>query len=188
MAGRRRLRGHQPDARRLTGLGVEQFQEFGIINRGGALFVDHMQYEAMPALGEARELLFAQGEPPLCGAPFGYLFIGYDGRYYLCCSDWIKEAPMGSVFDGSLLDITRRKLEHISSREPVCKTCNLDPINMLTEALEAGDDEAARQRFVAASDNQSRAIRNVLEQLIPGVTADLPTEDRPKRLIPVTSL
>ena len=46
----------------------------------------------------------------MCGAPFGYLFIGYDGQYYLCCSDWKKETPMGSVFDESFLSVTEKKL------------------------------------------------------------------------------
>lgn len=94
---------------------------------------------------------------------------------------------MGSVFDGSLLEITRRKLEHVTSREPVCKTCNLDPVNMVTEALHAGDAPAAVAAMVEGSHAQSAAIRGKLEQLLPGVTQGLPTEERPRRLIPVSS-
>ena len=79
---------------------------------------------------------------PLCGAPFGYLFVGYDGQYYLCCSDWEKQAPLGSVFDKSFVDVAQAKLDLVVSRDPVCRTCNLDPINRLTEELraEAGGD------------------------------------------------
>jgi hypothetical protein len=51
----------------------------------------------------------------LCGAPFAYLFIGYDGQYYLCCSDWKKETPMGSVFDESFHSVTAKKLAYLQS-------------------------------------------------------------------------
>ncbi len=34
-----------------------------------------------------------------------------------------------------------------SRREPVCKTCNLDPLNMLTEELRAFDDGDVRRRL-----------------------------------------
>ena len=84
------------------------------MNRGGALFVDHMQFEAYPELAEARALRRAARRDPLCGAPFGYLFIGYDGQYYLCCSDWKKETPMGSVFDESFHSVTAKKLAYVA--------------------------------------------------------------------------
>jgi hypothetical protein len=44
---------------------------------------------------------------------------------------------MGSVFDESFLSVTATKLQHVASRELVCKTCNLDPLNGLTEELRA---------------------------------------------------
>ncbi len=117
--------------------GIRDFYSYSVINRGGALFVEHMQFEAYQELARAREQLHDGGKQPLCGAPWGYLFIGYDGNYYLCCSDWRKQAGLGSVFDYSFLQITRRKLAMVTSREPVCKTCNHDPINILTEELRA---------------------------------------------------
>jgi hypothetical protein len=123
--------------------GIISFYEYGVINRGGALFVDHMQFEALPQLETARARLSTNGSTPICGAPFGYLFVGYDGQYYLCCSDWKKETPMGSVFDESFLSVTRKKLEYVVTREPVCKTCNLDPLNRLTDELRAIDDGLA---------------------------------------------
>ena len=114
------------------------------MNRGGSLFVDHMQYEHYPELAEARASLAAAVGTPLCGAPFGYLFVGYDGQYYLCCSDWEKQAPLGSVFDKSFVDVAQAKLDLVVSRDPVCRTCNLDPINRLTEELRAeAEGEAA---------------------------------------------
>jgi len=92
---------------------------------------------------QARTDLTEGGSQPLCGAPWGFLFVGYDGNYYLCCSDWRKQASLGSVFDHSFLQVTRQKLEMVVSREPVCKTCNHDPINMLTEELKAMNEGKA---------------------------------------------
>lgn len=117
--------------------GIRHFHSYSVINRGGALFVEHMQFEQYTEMVQARNQLTEGGAQPLCGAPWGFLFIGYDGNYYLCCSDWRKQASLGSVFDYSFLQVTRQKLEMVVSREPVCKTCNHDPTNMLTETLRA---------------------------------------------------
>jgi MoaA/NifB/PqqE/SkfB family radical SAM enzyme len=179
--------------------GITRFQEFDIINRGGALFVDHMQFESLPQLEQARRKFLDQEEIPLCGAPFGYLFVGYDGQYYLCCSDWKKEVPLGSVFDTSFLDVTRQKLHHVATREPVCKTCNLDPINLITDELRALDegeldgldlDGPDLDELVQRMVDGSREIRSVLERLQPGVTGDVVDEARRRarrRTIPVTA-
>lgn len=118
--------------------GLKNFHSYSVINRGGALFVEHMQYEEQYAeMVRARQELTEGGVKPLCGAPWGFLFIGYDGNYYLCCSDWRKQASLGSVFDYSFLQVSRQKLAMVTSREPVCKTCNHDPINILSDELVA---------------------------------------------------
>jgi MoaA/NifB/PqqE/SkfB family radical SAM enzyme len=185
---------HQSEMKELWNqYGIDLFTEFEIMNRGGALFVDHMQYESYPELHEARRMLDERGSVPLCGAPFGYLFIGYDGQYYLCCSDWKKDVPFGSVFDSSFADIIRPKLEAVVTREPICKTCNLDPINMLADQLRAvGDgDPGAKDPNAYADDivTVGTSIVEALEKIAPGVTQGLdevdPTPSR--KLIPVSS-
>ena len=130
---------------------------------------------------------------PICGTPFAFLFVGYDGKYYLCCSDWKKEVSFGTVFDGSFLDITAAKLRYVRERGPVCRTCNLDPVNALTDALRADADGATlgageRDKLIADLDQQSTGVMGVIEKLIPGVTADDPRPVSPtRRLIPITS-
>jgi Iron-sulfur cluster-binding domain len=91
--------------------------------RGGALFVDHMQDATFPELAEARAMFKDRDAVAMCYARLFFLFVVYDGQYYLCCSDWNKDVPLGSVFDKTFLEITRDKLEHAVSREPICKTC-----------------------------------------------------------------
>lgn len=136
--------------------GAKNFHSYSVINRGGALFVEHMQFEQYTEMVQARNRLTEGGAQPLCGAPWGFLFVGYDGNYYLCCSDWRKQASLGSVFDASFLQISRQKLAMVVSREPVCKTCNHDPINMLTETLRAvGQGQATP----AEADELTRSLR-----------------------------
>jgi MoaA/NifB/PqqE/SkfB family radical SAM enzyme len=149
--------------------GIEHFLPFSVMNRGGALFVDHMQYETFTELDEARSLFEARGEVPVCAAPFVFLFIGYDGQYYLCCSDWKKEAPMGSVFERSFNEVIGPKLQHVLSREPVCKTCNHDPLNRMAEVMRDAKSGAADQAQVdavmediSANDLHARRIVEVL--------------------------
>ena len=115
-----------------------------------------MQYERFAELAEAEQLLRSgrrgaavrRARSPTCSS-------GYDGKYYLCCSDWEKQAPMGTVFDGSFLDVTAAKLRHMIDRQAVCKTCNLDPINKLTEALQ---EHTAGSMDRAAVDQLRRVV------------------------------
>jgi MoaA/NifB/PqqE/SkfB family radical SAM enzyme len=149
--------------------GIQAFMEFEIMNRGGTLFVDHMQFDAYPQLEEARAILAARSAEPACVVPFVYLFIGYDGQYYLCCSDWKKEVPLGSVFDTSFVAVTQQKLAHVTSREPICKNCNHDPINRLTaelRAMEDGEaDEASREALIKELMENTQTMRGVLDKL-----------------------
>jgi hypothetical protein len=147
-----------------------------------------MQFETYPQLAKAREMLASRGaDIPLCGAPFGYLFIGYDGQYYLCCSDWKKETPMGSVFDESFRSVTEKKLSYVVTRSPVCKTCNHDPINRLTETLKAVDDgtaePGARDAMLETILSDNRYVHEVIEKLGASVPDHSPSATR--RRIPI---
>lgn len=168
--------------------GVEDAISYSVMNRGGSLFVDHMQYGVYPELAKAQELLGDAMGTALCGAPFGYIFVGYDAQYYLCCSDWEKRAPLGSIFDNSFLDVVRQKLDHVVSRQPVCAGCNLDPVNRLTEELRAearGDvPEGSSQQMIdrIAADNE--IVWGCLNQLGVHELPPVPVE-APRRLIPI---
>lgn len=159
--------------------GLNNCHSYEVMNRGGSLFVDHMQYETFDELEEAKRLLTEQVGSPLCGAPFLYLFIGYDGKYYLCCSDWEKQAPMGHVTDLSFLDVTSAKLDHLVTRDPVCRTCNFDPINRLTEVLRAerqghapqGSGDQVLAELVATNNGITSGIRDLGHSVPPAPKA-----------------
>lgn len=138
----RRDRGHVAEMERYwRALGFVHFATFDIMNRGGALFVDHMQYETRPELAVAERMISDRGGQAMCAVPFFSTFVGYDGNVYLCCSDWKKEAPVASVFDDDVLALGP-KLDLVAGREPVCKTCNLDPLNHLADEIRARDEGA----------------------------------------------
>jgi MoaA/NifB/PqqE/SkfB family radical SAM enzyme len=168
--------------------GIDQAVTYEIMNRGGSLFVDHMQYEHYPELADARARLRAAVGTPLCGAPFGYLFVGYDGQYYLCCSDWEKQTPMGSIFEKSLVDVAKAKLDLVVSRDPVCRTCNLDPINRLTEELRAearGDvPPGSADQVLARITAGNAVVEGALQKLGLEVSVAPPA----RRLIPVRAV
>jgi MoaA/NifB/PqqE/SkfB family radical SAM enzyme len=178
------------------GFGIHQFMEFEIMNRGGALFVDHMQYSQYPERPEAIEMLHERTGPhAVCSVPFSSCFIGYDGNFYLCCSDWKKEAPVGNVFDSSPYDVMEPKLVHVMSGEPVCKTCNLDPINRMTDmlrGLNAGEGSPEdRDKLVEFLAKSSNDIVEGLEKLLPGISqraqATVDEQQRKRKLIPITT-
>jgi MoaA/NifB/PqqE/SkfB family radical SAM enzyme len=183
----RRDREHVARMREFWGArGVTLFQDFEIMNRGGALYVDHMQYETYPQLAEAKHTLAARGGTPLCGAPFGYLFIGWDGQYYLCCSDWKKEVPLGSVFEKSFVDVVEPKLRYIRERGHLCATCNLDPTNRLTDELRARDEGEVHADVETLTDqlvHDTEFVRDMVDQLVPGALETAPTR---RRSIPLT--
>jgi MoaA/NifB/PqqE/SkfB family radical SAM enzyme len=198
LVNHRQDRAHLDDMRRYwADQGLQAFMEYEIMNRGGALFVDHMQFDALPQLAEAKALLEATGTEALCPTPFVYLFIGYDGQYYLCCSDWKKEVPLGSVFDVSFTDVMVAKLSHVRSRRPVCLTCNFDPLNQVTEALRARDAGEPAERDVDAVIEGVRRQTAFSLKEIEALTGQRPPPPPPpgtseatqrRRQIPVTAI
>ena len=172
-----------------TSRGISNFLPFEIMNRGGALFVDEMQYATFAERADAVAMLDARDVQPICSVPFVLLFIGYDGQYYLCCSDWKKEVALGSVFDTSFVAITQAKLQHVSTGDPICKSCNHDPVNRLTDALRANtetgvNDTRAIETLIdgiVENDATGRAVAAILEPLEPQYRSASGS-----RLIPVT--
>ena len=143
------------------------------------------------------DLLQANDIQPVCPTPFSSLFVGYDGQYYLCCSDWKKEVPLGSVADVAFADVVLAKLAHTRDRGLVCRTCNLDPLNRLVEVMRARD---AGEVDPADVDQELEKIRGFTEYSLdhvevltgspaPARSADgLPANGRSaRRTIPVTA-
>lgn len=171
---------------------------FGLINRGGSLEVG-WQREVFRAFGdEAEKRLERAGETPRCGIPFLYPFVGYDGHYYLCSSDWRKEVDLGSVFDRALVDLFEEKAERTRSRTPICRGCTHEPTNAM--ALSLAHAAAGRStdtfgtfhgEFSARPELMERGFAR-MSSCVSAMAADLPRSSPDgssprRRLIPVRS-
>jgi MoaA/NifB/PqqE/SkfB family radical SAM enzyme len=175
--------------------GVDHFLRLDLLNRAGTLEYDDMDYQRFPQQQEARERLAATGTPHACHAPFQFPFIGYDGKYYLCSSDWKKEVSFGTVFEHSILEIVRQKYEYLLSQEPICRSCNHDPLNRLTGLLVARDagraDDNDVDELVGLLESEAGDLNEVIA-LVDAHLGDLagsvdppPQARARRRLIPV---
>ncbi len=150
---------------------------YTVINRGGALLVDECSTtksgEARGKIADAWTTASSVGLRCALWDPF----IGYDGQYYLCCSDWKKQAPMGSVFDHTFLDVMRAKLEFVELHEPVCRSCGHDPLNgrfadTLREYFADGNSTTTSRRKPASSPRSERA--RLVDEHVSTLLADAP--------------
>jgi sulfatase maturation enzyme AslB (radical SAM superfamily) len=164
-----------------AGLGIERAHPHALNNRGGSLHVEHMQYDEHPYVVPAWEALDHEVGTPMCEVPFHRMFIGYDGRYYLCSSDWEKRAKVGSVFEGSLLDATQERTLRAADRSPVCRTCSLDPTNRLAEALAEAEDGGVDQASIDEARRAAVARVAVAHRAAARLGATVPAGTRPQR-------
>ena len=147
------------------GLGVTRFFRLDLLNRAGSLPVPSMHYDAERP-GRAEQLWGDETGHAACDAPFHFPFIGYDGQYYLCSSDWQKEVAFGTVFETSIVDIMAAKLERVTSRSPICRACNHDPLNRLSDRVAAVErGEADEVDLVALTEELRGRADNLAEVL-----------------------
>ena len=109
--------------------GVANLMDFDLVNRAGALFPLPLQTVSVDEVSRARASLRQRGEWTICTVPFAYLFIGWDGNYYLCSSDWRKQAPLGHVDTHSIEATLAARHRCVGSRGPICFQCSNDPVN-----------------------------------------------------------
>jgi MoaA/NifB/PqqE/SkfB family radical SAM enzyme len=154
-----------------TDLGVTHFFPSPMLNRSGTLDVENMAFELYPEHAVAQAMFDTTAVRPVCPAPFAFPFIGYDGNYYLCSSDWEKRSALGNVVDHSFLSTIRSRWTFVESRQPVCHACNHDPVNRLTTELRLlaqgeSTDEAVRD-LIAMLTARTTMIRALVETLAP---------------------
>jgi MoaA/NifB/PqqE/SkfB family radical SAM enzyme len=129
-------------------LGVTGVYVFRQINRGGACQTNHYFLRSDAHRAEAEALMASRGVSTLCNLAFVAPFIGWNGQYYICCSDYEKVEPLGNVFDYSLDQIDQVKKESIYRGNSACLKCNYDPVNVVREAMfEVENGKAGRSRI-----------------------------------------
>lgn len=172
--------------------GLDDFVVFPLINRGGSLAVERMRYDDAAMIAGARALVAGEIDRPICMGPFVFLFVGYDGHHYLCCSDWKKEVTLGTVFDKSFVDVLGPKLDAVRTRANVCHSCSLDPTNALVDLMRQQDAGTIEQPWfdarVRTTVSDTREVETIIDSLSPGLTTGRTAPAENRRLIPVRSV
>jgi len=118
--------------------GVKAILQFEQNNRGGAC--DNGLYfpKSRKYVAEAAEIMKDEGVPMMCMTPFFFLFVGWNGQYYVCCSDYRKTTPLGSVFEygiEAMDEIKRGLVGDGGMKVEACRECDRNPINEVRERL-----------------------------------------------------
>lgn len=174
-------------------LGVIRFFPSPLLNRAGTVDVDGMSFRTYPERRIAEAMFAEAGARPICAAPFVFPFVGYDGNYYLCSSDWEKRTPLGSVSERSILSLLEQKSAFVTWGEPICADCCHDPVNALTMALRedatTGIGSGRPELLQALHTERTDALRDLLEAqreiLATHPDPSPPAEPRTRRLLPV---
>ena len=119
------------------GAGIDSFLLFEQSNRGGACDNGHYFRGNDSYKDAALKLLRENQISRLCAAPFIYVFVGWNGQYYICCNDYKKTTPLGSVFDHSIedMDVIKKDRFCASGGIDACINCNIDPVNRVRELI-----------------------------------------------------
>lgn len=141
--------------------GVTGVHVFRQITRGGACQTGHYFLRSEKFRQEAEALMASKGVSSLCNLAFVAPFVGWNGQYYICCSDYEKVEPLGSVFDYSLTALDDVKRQSIYQGNTACLKCNYDPVNVVREAMfeveqgEAGPARVANRLAVLQQQQQT---------------------------------
>lgn len=115
--------------------GINSFLVFSQTNRGGACKHGNFFLDNEKNFDEAELILREAKVSAMCSAPFIYLFVGWDGNYYICCNDYRKTTPLGNVFEHSIEEMDTIKKLNLARGIQACVDCNIDPVNKVREKL-----------------------------------------------------
>ncbi len=129
------------------------------ISRGGACDNGYYFLRSNNYINEAAQAMDENGISKLCNLAFTAPFVGWNGQYYVCCSDYEKKVPLGSVADYSIAEMDHIKIDSIHNGNAACMMCNYDPLNSIRESyfeLEHGiiDEKTLQRRLVIMKKDQ----------------------------------
>jgi MoaA/NifB/PqqE/SkfB family radical SAM enzyme len=120
--------------------GIKNFFVFPQTNRGGAYDSGHNFMKSKEYVSRVNEYFQQYDYTPICPTPFAFIFIGWNGNYYMCCNDFSKKHPLGSVHEKRINEIAPLKRKLYLSGLDICRVCDLDPPNRIREILFKIDD------------------------------------------------
>jgi MoaA/NifB/PqqE/SkfB family radical SAM enzyme len=117
------------------GIDREKIEILGQCTRAGACETDHLFINTDQFRHEARKI--AEDNDILgCVIPFVFPAIGWNGNHYLCCHDYEKKDPLGSIDTIDLMEVNQAKISRVlDSDASICRKCNLDPVSQIQELL-----------------------------------------------------
>lgn len=116
-------------------LGIHRFVIYDQSNRGGALDVGYDFVDNEGFCDEAEAILIGNRIDYFCLAPYFFNFIGWDGNYYMCCNDYRKRLPLGSVFEYSIKEIDSIKAQSLKKKLDICRNCDRSTTNRIRDIL-----------------------------------------------------
>lgn len=148
------------------GKGVNRVILFAENNRGGSLERGHLFQGNEQYVGRAQEILEESGASALCQIPFESILVSWEGFYLLCCQEWEKRMPLGHINEHSVSQVDQVKYRTVAAGNPICRDCDLNPVNAVRERLMEMDDgtsgqgelDALLERFRENSGYESLAL------------------------------
>lgn len=116
-------------------LGVHQVMINAMTNRGGALDMGYAFIDNEGFCHEAEEILTENNIDSLCLVPYIFSFIGWDGNYYMCCHDYERRLPLGSVFEYGIDEIDSIKIRSLENKASICRNCDMSTTNRIRDIL-----------------------------------------------------
>jgi MoaA/NifB/PqqE/SkfB family radical SAM enzyme len=116
-------------------LGIHRIVIFDQINRGGALDMGYDFVDNEVFCDEAEAIMTENKIDYFCLAPHIFSFIGWDGNYYMCCHDYRKRLPLGSVFEYSVEEIDSIRMQSLEKKPIICKNCDISTTNRIRDIL-----------------------------------------------------
>ena len=116
-------------------LGIDKIFHFGQVNRAGACEQGHYFIDSRRFEDEAKQLLRNRNISSLCGTPFRYMFVGWNGNHYICCNDYEKRNPLGTIAEKGFYEMDDIKYQAMAKGLQACLDCDIDPVNKVREAL-----------------------------------------------------
>lgn len=118
-----------------TDAGIDKIEYLKQSNRGGACDHGHHFLDSDRFRAESLQLLADNGITRLCPVPYLMVFVGWNGQYYICCNDYRKTTPLGSLSEHSVegMDVIKRERFCSAGGIEACRNCNMDPVNEVRE-------------------------------------------------------
>lgn len=117
------------------GVDGDKIEILGQCTRAGACETDHLFVHTDQFRQEARKIA-EDNDVVGCVIPFMFPAIGWNGNHYLCCHDYEKKDPLGSIDVVDLVEVNEAKfLRVLDSDTSICRKCNLDPVSQIQELL-----------------------------------------------------